>query len=90
MVKRGITLFLGLLFLSFIGVRNYFTFNRPAVAQPSLGRVVAIELNYNKTVYVTRGEGIMLNLTGELPVIFTLVMILAINHREIARKIHAS
>ena len=77
------------MFFCFVGVRQYFTLYRPADAQPTIGRVVAVQLNYNKTVYVTRVEERLLSLTGEVPMLLLVVFGLAIGGREIWKRNHA-
>lgn len=41
-------------------VRQYFTWYMPRAAQPGSGRIVAVLVNYNKTVYVTSFERVLL------------------------------
>jgi hypothetical protein len=88
MLRKWATFCLVLLAISFVGLRQYYTRERPAIAQPMLGRVVPVELNYNKTVYVTRSEERLLFVTGEVPLILVIASIWAINNRAIIRKSH--
>ena len=50
-------------FFGAMSLRQYYTRNRPETAQIELGRVVAIDANYGKTVYVTRSEKVNMDLT---------------------------
>ncbi len=68
-MKKAIAILGAVMFLAswlgVLGLRQYYTWHRPESPQAELGRIVAVQLNYGKTVYVTPEENRILNLTGE-------------------------
>jgi hypothetical protein len=48
-------------FLTAVALREYFTWYRPSHADPTLNRVFGVLVNYNKTVYLTSGERLLLH-----------------------------
>jgi len=55
-LTRLAVLFVLVCLLGLMISRQYYIRNRPAAPQPELGRTIAVELNHNKTVYVTPVE----------------------------------
>ena len=60
MKTTPISTVIGVLFLialaAMIGIRQYYTWHMPSAPQVSEARVVAVSVNYGKTVYVTNRE----------------------------------
>jgi len=68
--------------LGMIAVRQYYTRHRPESPQIELGRTVAVQLNYGKTVYVTPAEKRMLVFSNEWFVIPLVIVVIYMASRN--------
>jgi heme A synthase len=68
-LRRLVTLAFLVCLLGLMVGRQYCTLHRPGSPQPELGRTVATQLNYNKTVYVTPVENRILFFSNEIIVV---------------------
>jgi hypothetical protein len=59
-MKKYITLIIGAFFLfalfSMMITRQFYTRNRPDFSQAELGRTIPVEVNYGKTVYLSKED----------------------------------
>ena len=68
-----------------IVVRQYFTWHMPKYAQAETGRILAVLVNYNKTVYVTPLERVLLYGSYVTLALATVGLVVAISKNRTGR-----